>query len=264
MELFTMGVGNYAESDVRELARALTGWYVDPAGAVSFRPKSHDGGIKTLLGHTGNLGLEEAVDVILAQPATSRHLATRMWEFFVYPGPSDADLQPVIDAYHHSHHDIRAMMEAVLRSRQMYSNRAYRALVKSPVELVAGAFRQLGLKLDPNDFQAMDAMGQALFDPPNVAGWPGGADWLTTGAWMARVRWLLAVSRRDPAARRAGGGGEIPAAVDRAARVMLDGNLTPGARQAIADHLQASHRPGGDATPDLFFLLAGTPEYQLA
>ncbi|HEV1998769.1 MAG TPA: DUF1800 domain-containing protein, partial [Candidatus Dormibacteraeota bacterium] len=207
MELFAMGVGNFSESDVRELARALTGWYVDAAGTVGFRPRAHDAGAKTILGHTGSFGLEQAVDIILADPATPRHIATKMWEFFVYPQPSAADLQPVVDAYHSSHFDIRAMMAAILGSPQFFSNRAYRALVKSPTELVAGVSRQLGLSLDPNAFLAMGTMGQALFDPPNVAGWPGGADWLSTGAWMARMRWLLAVSTQHPATVKAASGG---------------------------------------------------------
>lgn len=265
MELFTMGVGNYTETDVRELARALTGWYVDATGAVSFRPRAHDSGIKTILGHTGTFGLEEAVDIILANPATPKHLATKMWEFFVYPLPSAADLQPVIDAYKSSHYEIRAMMAAILASPQFYSNRAYRALVKSPTELVAGVSRQFGLSLDPNAFLAMSTMGQSLFDPPNVAGWPGGADWLSTGGWMARMRWLLAVSaEHQTAIKVASGAASPPDAVDHAVTTMLDGFISSGARQAITDHLESTGAQGTQAASDLFFLLAATPEYQLS
>jgi uncharacterized protein (DUF1800 family) len=265
MELFTLGVGNYTETDVRELARALTGWYVDPAGAVQFRARAHDTGAKTFLGQTGNFGLEEAIDIILAQPAAARYLSTRMWEYFVYPGPSTADLQPVVDAYHHSHYDIRAMMTAVLGSPGFYSNKAYRALVKAPAELMAGVTRQFGVKLDPNDFAAMEAMGQALFDPPNVAGWAGGADWLSTGEWMARMRWLLAMSQKHtPSLAVLTAKAAKPSdVVERAVAWMVDGNISGGARQALADHLQGL----GDqavAASDLFFLVAGTPEYQLA
>ncbi|MFN2462551.1 MAG: DUF1800 family protein [Candidatus Dormibacteria bacterium] len=253
MELFTMGVGHYSETDVRELARALTGWYVGPGGTVEFRARAHDGGSKTFLGRTGNFGLEEAIDIILAQPATPRHLATRMWEFFAFPSPSDRDIQPLVDAYQRSGHDVRAMMSALLNSPSFHSPEAYRALVKSPVELVAGVSRQLKLSLDVNASNAMEAMGQGLFDPPNVAGWPGGADWLGTGGWMARARWLLALSATPTTSASLSD-------LDSAVRLLADGNLSAGARAVIADHLRAS----GSARGDLFFLVTASPEYQLA
>jgi uncharacterized protein (DUF1800 family) len=265
MELFTMGVGNYTETDVRELARAMTGWYVDSNGTVAFRPAAHDSGTKTFLGHTGDLGLEEAIAIILAHPATPKHLATRMWEFFVYPGPSAGDIKPLVDAYQQSRHDIRAMMAALLGSPQFYSNRAYRALVKSPTELGVGVARQFGVKLDAADLPAIEAMGQALFDPPNVAGWAGGADWLSTGAWMARMRWLLSTSHKDGASLQTLASATRPEdAVDRAVRAMLDGNSSDGARQAIVDHLHASGTQAPAWASDLFFLVAATPEYQLS
>ncbi|MEA2683074.1 MAG: hypothetical protein QOK05_1402 [Chloroflexota bacterium] len=265
MELFTMGVGNYSETDVRELSRSLTGWNVDSAGKVAFRPAAHDTGTKTFLGRTGNLGLEEAIDIILAHPATPTHLATRMWEYFVYPSPSAADIKPLVDAYHHSEHDARAMMAALLGSPQFYSNRAYRALVKSPSELTAGVARQLGLTLDATDLSAMAAMGQALLDPPNVAGWAGGPEWLVTGAWMARMRWLLATSGKHSSVLAGLTGAARPEdAVDQAVRTLLDGNISDGARQAIVDHARVA-RPGGKVpAADLVFLVAATPEYQLA
>ena len=263
MELFTMGVGNYSETDVRELARAMTGWYVDAGGAVSFRARAHDTGSKSFLGHTGNFGVEEAVDIILANPATPRHLATRMWEFFVYPSPTAADLQPVVDAYHRSHYDIRAMMAAILGSPRFYSNQAYRGLVKSPVELVAGVSRQLDTRLDANAFSAMEAMGQALFDPPNVAGWPGGENWLSTGAWMARVRWLIAVSNAAGASKGSPATStRIEDAVAAVVNAMVDGNLSAPARAAIIDHLRSL--PVRQVAADMFLLVAASPEYQLA
>lgn len=266
MELFTMGVGNYTETDVRELARAMTGWYVDAQGTVGFRPRAHDSGSKTFLGHTGNLGVEESIDIILANPATPRYLAARMWDFFVYPSPSAADIKPLVDAYQQSGHDVGAMMAALFNSPQFYSNRAYRALVKSPTELAAGVVRQFGLTLAANDFPAFDAMGQSLFDPPNVAGWPGGADWLNTGAWMARMRWLLATSQKHSSSfQGVSGGTSAPdAAVGHAVDAMLDGNISDGARRAIIDHLHSIGAAGTGSAGDLFFLVAATPEYQLA
>jgi uncharacterized protein (DUF1800 family) len=266
MELFTLGVGNYTETDVRELARAMTGWYVDAQGTVGFRPRAHDTGSKTFLGHTGDFGVEESIDIILANPATPRYLATRMFEFFLYPSPSAADIKPLVDAYQQSGHEVRAMMTALFNSPQFYSNRGYRALVKSPTELAAGVARQFGLTLEANDFPAFDAMGQSLFDPPNVAGWPGGADWLSTGAWMARMRWLLAISQKHSTTLGsvAGGATTPVGAAGHAVDAMVDGNISDGARRAIVDHLHSTGAAGSGSAGDLFFLVAATPEYQLA
>ncbi|MFY9614598.1 MAG: DUF1800 domain-containing protein [Candidatus Dormiibacterota bacterium] len=274
MELFTMGVGNYTEADVREGARALTGWAVAQDGSVRFNARAHDDGSKTFLGKTGNLGVDEVIDAIMAQPATPKYIARRMWEFFAYAAPSDGDIQPIVDAYNQTHGDIRAMMGALLASPAFFSDKAYRALVKSPAELVAGLNRQLGLPVSRAQAGAGEGMGQALFDPPSVAGWPGGAAWLSTGSWMARMRYLLTLSGDAQAAMgraAADAGVKTPeAAVSHMADVMLEGSLTDGARQAIVDHAAAIVKDlgGGPLSPqavaDAVFLLAATPEYQLA
>ncbi|MDP9326025.1 MAG: DUF1800 domain-containing protein, partial [Candidatus Dormibacteraeota bacterium] len=255
MELFTMGAGNYTESDVREGARALTGWAVGQDGSVRFNARALDDGAKTFLGKTGNLGVDEVVDAILAQPATPKYIARRMWEFFAYGGPSDGDIQPIVDAYNQTHGDIRAMMGALLTSPAFFSDKAHRALVKSPAELVAGLNRQLGLPVSRAQAGAGEGMGQALFDPPCVAGWPGGAAWLSTGSWMARVRYLLTVSGDAQAAlarAAADAGAKTPeAAVGHLADVMLEGSLTAGARQAVVDHAGAIVKDlgGGPLSP---------------
>jgi uncharacterized protein (DUF1800 family) len=270
MELFTMGAGNYTETDVREAARALTGWFVEQDGTVSFRQRAHDDGSKTFLGHTGNLGVDEVVDIILAHPATSKHIATRLWEFFVYPGPSDADLKPVIAAYHSSNYDIRVMVEAIFKSPAFYSQKAYRGLVKSPTELMVGIYRQFGFDMGPQPANAGESMGQALLDPPSVAGWPGGAGWLSTGSWMARIRFLLLTSTAQQMtlvnAMRSASVTDPDAAVDHMVSVMLDGNLTSAAHQAIKDHVGVAggSSMSGKSLSDALFLVGSTPEYQLA
>jgi len=254
MELFTMGVGNFTESDVRAAARALTGWALDRQGQVSFRPQVHDNEVKTFLGRTGRLGMGDVISAILANPATPRYLAGRMWSFFVYPNPTDGDLAPVVDAFRQSHGNIGAMMEAVLRSPAFSSPKAYRALVKSPAELIAGFSRQLGHPIDAADAAAGDAMGQGLFDPPSVAGWAPGAAWLSTGSWMARMHHLLARVHTLPGTTLPGG--TTSALVDHLLAMMVDGSVAPAARQALVDHR---------GTPaEVAFLVAATPEYQLS
>ena len=267
MELFTMGVGNYTETDVRESARALTGWYVARDGSVSFRPAAHDNGSKTFLGHTGNLGLEDIVDIILAHPATPRYISTRLFQFFVHPSPTDAELKPAIDAYAQSKGNIRAIVGAILRSEAFYSGKAYRGLVKSPTELTAGLLRQFNLPVNLHVAGAGEAMGQALLDPPNVAGWPGGSDWLSTGSWMARARFLLYQSEQQrEQVGRVLGSGKPEDVVATAVKLMVDDDLTPRARGAIVDHARALNPAHLDSTgaAQVFFLVGATPEYQLA
>ncbi|GAC1374102.1 MAG: hypothetical protein NVSMB32_17400 [Actinomycetota bacterium] len=165
MELFTMGVGNYTQADVTAAARAFTGWVVDQQGQVSFRPPAHDDGVKTFLGHTGKFGLNDIVSIVLAHPATPRYLAGRLWSFFAYPNPSDADLAPVVEAYSKTHGNIAAMLEAVLRSPGFAGPTAYRALVKSPTELIAGLARQLSIPVDALAGYAGQGMGHATSGP---------------------------------------------------------------------------------------------------
>lgn len=277
MELFTLGVDyqgkpNYSEVDVRESARALTGWYVGKDNTVGFRPRAHDDGVKTFLGRTGNLGLEDVVDTILAHPAAAHYISSRLWSFFAYPNPDDSAIQPVVEAFHRTGGDIREMVGAIFASPEFYSARAYRAAIKAPAELVAGLARQWGLALDVNAVNASELMGQALLDPPNVAGWPGGPDWITTGTWMARMRFLLYQSEQAQHALLASfqkaGAGKPEAVVSHAVRVMVDGELSAAARDAIIAHAHAVAGSAGEPSPalarEVVFMVGATPEYQLA
>ncbi|HEU5437969.1 MAG TPA: DUF1800 domain-containing protein, partial [Ktedonobacterales bacterium] len=190
MELFTMGVGNYTQDDVHQGALALTGWAIQGGKGV-FIPARHFNGSVTFLGHTGQMGLSEVVKLVCAHPATGKHLAYRMWSFFVAENPSDADLKPLADAYYRSNHSIRAMVEAMLKSPALLSPQTYRSRVKSPLEFAVGAVRGLGLSTDAKGLTALlAAMGQIPFDPPDVSGWPGdtlSAAWVSTGSWITRV-----------------------------------------------------------------------------
>lgn len=266
MELFTMGVGHYGQDDVVAAARALTGWVVDKNDVVGFHPKAFDGGAKTFLGQTGPWGMPDVVRIILANPATPQYLARRMWEFFAYPDPSDGDLAPVVAAYRQTNGSVRAMLQAIFTAPGFSSPKAYRALVKSPTELIAGLARQLGLPVGPLEGAAGDSTGQALFDPPNVAGWPPGAAWMSTGQWMARARYLHARSSQPAsiASVAAVAGTSTPEAgqVDALLALMVDGDLAPDARTAILSHVSSLPRRAGAAQS--LFLVAASPEYQLA
>ena len=179
MELFTMGIqdakgnDNYSQNDVHQGALALAGW-VEKDGKSQFVPNRAYKGQVTYLGHTGVLEMKDVIQLVCAHPSTGRHLAYRMWSFFVYENPSDSDLQPLADAYYKSNHNIGAMVKAMFTSPAFFSDKAYKARIKSPVEFVVGAVRGLGLETDGKKLpQAIATMGQTIYDPPNVSGWDG-------------------------------------------------------------------------------------------
>jgi len=187
MELFTLGEGQYTEQDVKEAARALTGFRLGPDGAV-FVPRIHDDGEKTFLGRTGRFDADDILNILLEQPAAGRHLARKLLVFFVEPEPQDELIEAVAEVLRRSSYDFRETMRVLLASEAFYSPRAMHALIKSPVELVVGTVRMLEAR--PADLYGMafacQAMGQELFQPPNVKGWDGGTKWITTATLATR------------------------------------------------------------------------------
>jgi hypothetical protein len=192
MELFTLGVGNYTEQDVRESARSFTGWTVArDTQAAAFVERLHDDGSKTFLGHTGDFDGDDIVDIIMQQPATAEFMATKFLRNFVYDDPEPELVDALAKRFRGGGYDVGALMGTILRSNVFYSDRAYRSLIKSPVELVVGTLRTLGVTSStPRVIGAMSAMNQTLMHPPNVAGWPGGSQWLNQGTILARLNFL--------------------------------------------------------------------------
>jgi uncharacterized protein (DUF1800 family) len=196
MELFTMGIGNYTQDDVHYGAKALSGWIVRNGQGVFEQKRFYQGTI-TYLNHTGHLGLDDVVSIVCAHPATAQRLARLLWSFFVYDSPSQSDVQPLVDAYHQSNHQVSAMVKVMLNSSAFFSEKAFRARVKSPSEFVVGAVRAVGLTPTIPVLsvmaQATTTMGQTVFDPPNVAGWPGNTmstAWLSTQSWISRINFV--------------------------------------------------------------------------
>jgi len=188
MELFTLGIGNYTENDVRESARAFTGWSVRRGGGgFAFNARQHDDGSKTFLGQTGNFDGQSIVDIIFQQPAAARLFATKLIEFFVYDDPEPALVDAFADVIRKNKFELQPSLSTLLRSNVFFSDRAYRALVKSPVEFVVGAYQTFGItKPDTIALGALQRMGQVLFNPPSVKGWDGGAAWLNSQTMLTR------------------------------------------------------------------------------
>ncbi len=192
MELFTLGVNQYSEEDIRNSARAWTGWrYSRFTEQATFEARFHDDGVKTFLGRTGNFTGDDIVDIIFEQPQCARFFATSLLSAFVYDDPEPTLVDGVARLLQKYKFDLMPVMGTLLRSNVFYSDRAYRALVKSPVEFVVGTYKTLGLtKMDAGVLPVLRQMGQELFYPPNVAGWPGGENWLTSDTMIARQNFL--------------------------------------------------------------------------
>jgi uncharacterized protein (DUF1800 family) len=192
MELFTLGVDHYTENDVRESARAWTGWRVDRRSAqATFDPQLHDNGVKTFLGQTGSFTGDDVVNIIFEQPACARFFAASLLSWFVYNNPESELVDGVAALLRKHDFELAPVVSTILRSNVFYSTRAYRALVKSPVEFTVGTYKVLGVaQVDEIALPALHEMGQELFNPPNVAGWPGGQNWLTSGTMIARQNFL--------------------------------------------------------------------------
>jgi uncharacterized protein (DUF1800 family) len=224
-ELFTMGINDaitgeqdYTEDDVKEIARAFTGWKPappqNPTNPFGFgfgvNLDEHDNGAKTVYGQTSNFGGEDIITIIAARRATARFLSKKMFEFFVYPltaSSSDkATIEKFADVYLNNGHSIKELSRAIFTSDEFFSDRARFALVKSPVELIIGAIRMLGARYNPgtsagqqnaNILALSGQLGQELFNPPDVSGWPHGLGWINTANLLMRFTFadFLAIFR---------------------------------------------------------------------
>jgi uncharacterized protein (DUF1800 family) len=244
MELFTLGLGNYTEADVRESARAWTGWIVARrTGKAQFAASRHDGGSKTFLGQTGNWSGRDIVDIIYRRPACAAFWASSLLNAFVYNDPEPQLVEDLAALIVRHDYNLAPVLSALFRSNVFYSARAYRALVKSPVEFVVGTYRALDLTtIDERAQRALVQMGQILFYPPNVAGWPGGANWLTSQTMIARQNFLAALVN-SPAMEQAGWMRDVPVNAAHAASDLI-GTLLQGDASASAAHDVAAYLNG--------------------
>jgi uncharacterized protein (DUF1800 family) len=201
LELFSMGVGNYSEDDVKECARAFSGWTVANFNArypwgpypmdFEYRPDDHDDGEKAFLGEQGRFNGEDIIDIIVRQPATGRFVADRLYNFFVSDDPAPADaIETLSNAYFESNYDIRSVMRVLLNS-DFFKNAIY-AKVRSPAEVVASVLRLVGDFQEPRPglletTYESKYMGQELLNPPTVEGWHTGREWIDSGSLVGRV-----------------------------------------------------------------------------
>ncbi|RYX98265.1 MAG: DUF1800 domain-containing protein [Comamonadaceae bacterium] len=195
MELFTLGEassgGNYTEQDVREAARAFTGWTVDRDDlGFSMQPRLHDDGMKTVLGQTGPFDGDAVLDIMLEQPAAAKFIVDKLWKEFVSPAPDRKEADRIALRFRQSGYDIGVALQGLFMSDAFWAESSRGTLVKSPVDLIVGTVRQFNFSYsDTTPFAVQSAqLGQNLLSPPNVKGWPGQDNWITTVTLMDRKR----------------------------------------------------------------------------
>ncbi|MBV9231403.1 MAG: DUF1800 domain-containing protein [Chloroflexi bacterium] len=294
MELFTLGLGHYTQQDVYMGAAALTGWHV--AGATTtarYLPQDHNDLTKTYLGQTGNFDYKDVIRILASHPATPWFICRRLYTFFVNENPSNDDLNPLVQAYVKSNHNMGEVVRTMLLSPQFTDAKTYRSRVKSPTEFVVGTYRALNMPGNGRGLPAMTTlMGQPLFDPPNVAGWPGdkvSALWLNSGTWMTRLNYI---DQLLPGGRNITGN-SIPSPLDLQGIVnanhiespehfvdyftsfLLDGSIDANRRQQFIDYFNTPDSGAAQITltngksyplnrvRGTLYLILASPEYQL-
>jgi uncharacterized protein (DUF1800 family) len=270
LELFTIGVGHYGEDDVRAAARALAGWteprpgrqvdvtvdaqnkvtrqygvYDQPATGVFVPRRAYQGGQLTFLGRRDTYDTRKLIDQILAQGATAEFIARQVTAHFVSPKVDGGYVRRLADAFRSSRYDVRTLMHAVFTSPEFVADQSYRALVKSPTEFMIHALKALGAaSLSRLAVQSAPGLGQVLFDPPDVGGWPNNDAWISSNAVVARVNFVSTVLKQLAA---------VPA-----------GSLAPAHLDTVLSPQTASLLNAAADDHARWFLALASPEFQLA
>ncbi|MGA2684616.1 MAG: DUF1800 domain-containing protein [Verrucomicrobiota bacterium] len=301
MELFSLGIGNYNETDVTEGARALTGWSLDPLNQeYVYRPLFHDNGVKTFLGLTGNLNGDDVIAQIVAQPASARFITAKLWNYFAGQPPSDELTGALAAVFRENGNNFKPLLRVMFRSEEFYDPTVVRNQVKSPVQWLVGSARTLECDLPPTQVceGILRQLGQDLFAPPNVKGWDGGISWITTttlldryntaallvqGADVPRARLEtmqsmneMAGNQPEPQSQRVHVGGvdvdkilSLDERADKSRLVaalqhrLLQSSLKGDQARALSDFLEARARLNDADIRAAIRLVMCTPEYQV-
>lgn len=190
MELFTLGRDNYTEFDIKEAARAFTGWSFNREGEFQFRERIHDNGVKHFFAKSGNFSGEEIMNMLIEDRRTSKHVTGKIYKYFVNDNPDAEIVQDLADDFYESEYDIGKLMKKIFTSDWFYDRKNIGAKIKSPVELVAGMSRSFNISFrNPKPLLAIQkSLGQVLFNPPNVSGWAGGKSWIDTSSLVYRLK----------------------------------------------------------------------------
>ena len=190
LELFTLGIGNYTETDIAEAARAFTGWTFDKEGNFRFNERQHDFGSKTFLGKTGNWKGEDIINIVLQKKQTARYITTKLYQYFVNPKINKTRIEALTDTFYRSDYNIETLMRTIFSADWFYEEENIGVLIKSPIEYLVSLCRTLRLQFEDDEILILmqKALGQVLLDPPNVAGWTSNQGWIDSSTLMFRLR----------------------------------------------------------------------------
>lgn len=200
MELFTLGEGNYTEQDIKQMARAFTGWSIDrETGEFMFRRGIHDTGEKVIFGKRANFEGDQALDLLLKRPETAQFITRKLWKEWISPVPDEAEVNRLAAIYRDSGYNTAKLMSAMLSSDAFYAPENRATLIKSPVEFVVGTLKQF--EIEPRNLRpfvlASALLGQNVFSPPNVKGWPGGEAWINSASLLGRKQFVDRIFRAE-------------------------------------------------------------------
>lgn len=308
MELFTLGIGNYTEKDIQEASRAFTGWTfgVGPRGRVLDKPRGaakfvfredlHDDGRKAFLSNSGNFSGDDVCGILCGNPQTARYIVTKFWEWFAYPNPEPALIERLTTSFRSSGLNIKGLVRSIMESSEFYSDKAERAVYKNPIDFTISTLRQLGVggpiveriknseqgqalrQLIPVQalLNSTKSMGMELLYPPDVAGWDGGASWISSATMVERIKWadrIFAVtppggrgnaSLRFPAATLFSPG-ETPQSFARSLVSLFDAKLPDSKIKQLEAAAEAAAASGANAMANAVTrLIFGSPEFQFA
>lgn len=225
LELFTLGRGHYSEEDIREAARAFTGWSFNLGGDFVFRRPWHDEGEKSFLGRSGNFTGEDILNIVLEERQTARYLTEKLYKYFIHPVPDQAKIEEWSTLFFESDYDIPTLLLTMFHSNHFYEEQNTGVRIKSPVEYLVSLSRRFELQFleEKGIIFIQKALGQILFQPPNVAGWPEGRGWIDGSSLMLRMqmpRLVLAKEGFDFRVKQSFAGNEEPFKLDRKSRAL--------------------------------------------
>jgi uncharacterized protein (DUF1800 family) len=283
MELFTLGIGNYTDHDVKEAARAFTGYGSNRVNQFEFNAEQHDFDDKTFLGETKSWDADDVLATLVRHPATAKFLTTKLFRYFVHDDPEPATINRLAATYTTSGFDMRAVMRDLLSGPEFLSLQAFRGQVKQPTDVVIGSLKALNVQnVGPDLPQVTRRMGQDLLNPPDVSGWKGGDNWISASTLLERFNFAdrLAAARApdqpyfvDVSAQlRSHGLRTAVDVVDYYLGLLVDGAATPDARQKLLDFLNAGgdfslagdERATDDRVRGMLHIAMSLPNHQLA
>jgi uncharacterized protein (DUF1800 family) len=255
MELFTLGVGHYSEEDIREAARAFTGWHVRNE-QFWYNRLQHDHGGKKVFGVSGNHDGDDVLRLCLAQEACPRFLAVKLLREFVTPAPEEAAIAALARCIRRHDFQMTPVLRDLLRSQLFFSSAARHSLIKGPVQFVLGAYRALDVR--PNlkaTSGIIGALGQDLFQPPTVKGWEGGRLWITSATLLQRANFAASLAGSDTYGKI----GEPLASIEQLAELLLarDSDTAPA-----ADYLAKASGSREERARGALHLILTMPEFQ--